>query len=46
MDESTETVEIPESIYLQILQTVSKNSQNYNSVSDFILQSLEKELNG
>jgi len=46
MDESVETIEIPETLYLEILKKVSLESNLYNSVTDFVKKSLEDVLIG
>jgi len=38
-----ETVEIPEELYLQILKIVSQDDK-YNTVTDFVVETLQKEL--
>lgn len=39
-----ETIEIPEAIYLQILKKVSTEKQKYGSVTDLVIDAIEKEL--
>ena len=46
MDEGVETIEIPETLYLEILKKVTLESHSYNSVTDFVKKSLEYVLIG